>query len=304
MGTGALYRRRVYGPDLDKYGESVAPGFDTVFFGRLLHRSTSAFQAVEVYDNEHFGRMLVLDSLIQTTEQDEFCYHEMLVHPALSSRDEVGSVLVIGGGDGGTLRHVLMHGPAQAVMVEIDKAVTDVSLELLPSVADGALDDPRTEVLFDDGAAYVARSSDRFDAIVIDSTDPIGAAEILFSPGFYADCARALRPGGVIVTQSGSPTYQLREMARAGANMRTAFANVEAYIGFVPTYPGVAWTYTVGTDGAPVSSTPADAVASRLERRGITTRMYTPALHAAAFALPAFVAEAVAATEPASVPRG
>ena len=289
-----------------QFGERVAQDFDHAFRGELVHAEQSRFQKVDVYDHAHFGRVLTLDDLIQTTERDEFCYHEMLVHPALCSRDPVERVLIIGGGDGGTLRHVLMHGVSEAVMCEIDEAVVRVSREFMPSLSGDAFDDPRTKLVIDDGAALVAQHEDAFDAIVIDSTDPIGPAVILFSTEFYTACRRALRPDGVIVTQSGSPMYQGAEFATAVRNMSGVFDVVESYVGFVPTYPGVLWSFTTGTTGEPVSSTPPDVVRERLARRHITTRFYSPEVHRGAFALPAFVADlakdAVAAT--ATIPRG
>jgi spermidine synthase len=287
-----------------RFGEPVIPGFDHVFRGDLVHSERSAFQKVDVYDHEHFGRVLLLDDLVQTTERDEFCYHEMLVHPALSVLDNVERVLVIGGGDGGTLRHVLMHDPAEAVMCEIDEAVVRVSREHMPALSDGAFDDPRARLVIGDGAALVADHTDAFDAILVDSTDPIGAAVVLFSEEFYLACRKALRPHGVLVSQTGSPVYQGREFKDALANIRLVFPTVEVYLGFVPTYPGVLWSFTSATSGTPVSAATTDAIGSRLQERSIATRFYTPDVHRSAFALPAFVQELCAPAEAASLPRG
>jgi spermidine synthase len=305
LGGGAAYPGRERPEGLESFGEPVAPSFDHVFHGSLVHRERSQFQTVEVFDHEHFGRMLVLDGLIQTTELDEFCYHEMLVHPALLSREPVERVLVIGGGDGGTLRHVLQHGPSSALMCEIDEAVTRLSGQLLAPISAGALGDERAEIVFDDGAALVRRHSDEFDAIVVDSTDPIGAAVVLFSEGFYADCRRALRPDGVIVTQSGSPLYQASELAQTVKSMSRAFESVEVYTGFVPTYPGVLWSFTAGTNGRALSDAGAQELADRARARGIAAKFWTPELQVASFALPTFLREAIGAPTPsASVSRG
>jgi spermidine synthase len=287
-----------------KFGEPVTQGFEHVFAGELIHSERSAFQKVDVYDNEPFGRVLTLDDLIQTTERDEFCYHEMLVHPALSSLPTVERVLIIGGGDGGTLRHVLMHSPREAVMCEIDDAVVRVSREFMPALSQGAFDDPRAKLVIGDGASFVAEHEDAFDAILVDSTDPIGAAVVLFSEEFYAACRRALRPHGVFVSQTGSPMYQGREFQNALVNLRRAFPTVEVYLGFVPTYPGVLWSYTSATAGSPLSATSPRDVRARLDERGIETRFYTPDVHRSAFSLPVFVQELCAPAEAASVPRG
>ena len=284
------------------FGEPVTTGFDHVLRGELVFSGRSRFQKIDVYEHEHFGRVLTLDDLVQTTERDEFCYHEMLVHPALCSREPIERVLVIGGGDGGTLRHVLMHSPAEAVMCEIDDEVVRVSRELMPALSDGAFDDPRARLVIGDGAAFVAEHEDVFDAIIVDSTDPIGAAVVLFSPDFYRACRRALKPGGVLVSQTGSPMYQGVELADALRNLASAFPSIETYLGFVPTYPGVLWSFTSATDGVRLSDTPLDDITRRLDARGVSTRFYTPQVHKASFALPPFVRELVEIAAPASVP--
>ncbi len=286
----------------DRFGEPVTKGFDHVLEGERLYSGRSQFQKIDVYQHEHFGRVLTLDDLVQTTQADEFCYHEMLVHPALSSREPIERVLVIGGGDGGTLRHVLMHSPGEAVMCEIDSEVVRVSREFLPMLSDGAFDDPRARLLIGDGGAFVSEHEDAFDAILIDSTDPIGAAVVLFSEDFYRACSRALRPGGVFVSQTGSPMYQGAELMNALRNLGSVFGTVETYLGFVPTYPGVLWSFTSATDGTPLSVTAPDDIATRLTARGVDTRFYTPQVHVAGFALPPFVRDLVETTSPASVP--
>jgi len=286
------------------FGETIATGFSNGFEGELLHNEQSSFQKIDVYEHPFFGRVLTLDDLIQTTEQDEFCYHEMLVHPTLCSRDEIGRVLIIGGGDGGTLRHTLMHSVNEALMCEIDEAVVRVSRRYMPAIAGQAFDDARGKLVIDDGAAFVARCKDAFDAIIVDSTDPIGAAAVLIAPEFYEACRNALKPEGVIVAQTGSPYFQPDEFRRAIGNMSSVFETVEPYFGVVPTYPGVLWSYAVATDGAPVSSSSADEIRSRLESRGINTRYYTPELHASAFATPAFVAALADTARVSPVSRG
>jgi len=289
---------------LTRFGETIAPGYGNWFDGEQLYAGRSAFQKIDVYDHPFYGRVLTLDDLVQTTERDEFTYHEMLVHPALASRDRIERVLIIGGGDGGTLRHVLMHGPSSVVMCEIDQEVVRVCRELMPGLSDGAFDDPRAEVVFADGAAYAATHEAAFDAVIVDGSDAVGPATVLFSEGFYAACRRALRPGGVFVSQTGSPLFQVEEFDLAVRNLSPQFPTVEPYIGFVPTYPGAFWSYLSATDGDALSSSTPDQIAARLAARDITTRYYTPSLHAGAFALPAFVEQLREAATPASVPRG
>lgn len=296
--------------DLEAYGEPVAAGFDHVFRGRRVHTERSAYQMIEVFEHDYFGRMLMLDGVVQTTELDELCYHEMLVHPVLTARDPVERVLVIGGGDGGTLRRVLEHGPREVVMCELDESVVRVSGEYLHPVSAGALADERAEIVFEDGAAYVARHENAFDAIIVDSTDPVpvGPAAVLFSREFYTACHRALREGGLITTQSGSPFHQPRDMQLAVGNMGAVFRSVEVHLGFVPTYPGVLWSYTVATDGEAPSQAAGGTLAARLRARGVPSRYYSADVHHAVHTLPPFIAELVsearAATDTPPVSRG
>lgn len=286
------------------FGERVAAGFSNAFEGELVHTERSSFQKIDVYEHEYFGRVLTLDDLIQTTEQDEFCYHEMLVHPALCSRENVRRVLVVGGGDGGALRHALMHAADEVVMCEIDDAVVRVSREHMPAIGGRSFDDARTKLVIDDGAAFVARCKDTFDAIVVDSTDPIGAAAVLVGREFYEACRVALKADGVLAAQTGSPYYQADEFRTSVGNMSAVFGSVEPYLGLVPTYPGVMWSYTTATDGPAVSSSSTEEIRARLDARGIAPRYYTPELHAGAFALPAFAAALADTARVSTVPRG
>ncbi|MGH2758411.1 MAG: polyamine aminopropyltransferase [Actinomycetota bacterium] len=289
---------------MKRFGEAVTEGFRTVYEGRLLHTEQTPFQKLDVYEHPHFGLVLTLDDLIQTTERDEFCYHEMLVHPTLASLDRVERVLIIGGADGGALRRVLEHNPREAVMCEIDEAVVRVCREYMPGIADGALDDPRARVVIGDGAAFVARHEASFDAVIVDGSDPIGPATVLFGETFFDSCRRALRPGGVFVTQSGSPMFQADEFRMVVANATASFPIAEPYVSFVPTYPGVLWSYVTGATGEPVSAVSPDSVRARLDARGVSTRFYTPDVHRSVFALPGFVEEIRASAVTASVPHG
>lgn len=276
------------------FSEPIVPGFAHAYEGEPLAESMSAFQKVEVYDHPTFGRLLMLDGLVQTTTGDEFVYHEMLVHIPLIAHPAPRSVLVIGGGDGGTLRHVLMHGVERAVMVEIDQAVTDACLKWMPEIAGGALDDPRAEVRFDDGIAYVRDSTEMFDAIIIDSSDPVGPGEGLFTEDFYRNAAARLNPGGVLSAQTGTPYYQQGELSRAYRNASAAFDDVRVYTANVPTYPGSLWSFMLAGTELDVT---VESAGARAADRGFIAKYWAPELQTGAFALPAIV-RAVITGEP------
>jgi spermidine synthase len=273
-----------------RFSETPAPGVTFAYEGELLHAEDSAFQHVEIYDHPTFGKTLVLDGAVQTSERDEFLYHEMLVHVPLLAHPNPQRVLVIGGGDGGTLRRVLEHSTVtEAVMVEIDERVTALSREFMPSIGGDVWDDPRATVLFDDGNAYVRADGEPFDAIIVDSSDPVGPGIVLFETPFFERCLERLNPGGVYVAQIGSPIYFQDELRMAVRNARAAFPDVRVYLGHVTTYPGVLWGFMLCGEALTIDAAEAEA---RAAERKITARAWTPALQASAFGLPGFVTEA------------
>ncbi len=264
------------------FAEVPRLGFQQRFVVRdRLWEGRSEYQHVEIYDTVPFGRALVLDDALQTTVADEFCYHELLVHIPLLAHPNPGRVLVVGGGDGGALRHVLMHPVRQAVQVEIDELVVTACREWLPELAGGAFEDPRATLIIGDGLAYLRDVTEPFDVILVDSTDPVGPAEGLISEEFYRLCASALAPDGLLAMQTGSPLLMRDELDGAAARMRKAFPIVETYLGHVPAYPGVLWSFTVG-------SMQLDPREPR-RRPPAGTRYYTPDGHRGAFALPAYL---------------
>lgn len=249
-----------------------------------LHREVSEFQEILVADTFAFGRVLMLDGTFQVTEKDEFLYHEMLTHPAMMAHPRPERVLVIGGGDGGTIREVVRHPEVQkAVLCEIDPRVTAVCREYLPEVASG-LSDPRVEVLHQDGVRYIQDHPGEFDVILIDSTDPVGPAIGLYSEEFYAACRQALRPGGIVCAQSESPLVNGDVVRLVNVGMRAVFAHTLLYLGPLPTYPSGLWSYTMGS-GSPIAT---DVDRARAEQ--LAARYYTADLHRSLQALPPFAA--------------
>ncbi|MGQ0548556.1 MAG: polyamine aminopropyltransferase [Armatimonadota bacterium] len=269
----------------DPGGEGFA---HTYRVDRLLYDGRSAFQRIRVIDNRDFGRMLILDDAVQTTERDEFIYHELLSHVPLCAHPAPARLLIIGGGDGGLLREALRHPLAHATMVEIDPDVIDVTRRFIPSIPASAFDDPRARLLVADGIVFARDCTESFDVALVDSTDPKGPSLGLFSGAFYGDLARVLGPNGVLAVQSGSPIYQEDVIAMVARAMKPHFRWVRRYLGTVPTYPGVLWSFTIGSQGRdPVAL---DEVELSRRMHGIATRYYTPASHRYLFALPPFLA--------------
>lgn len=257
---------------------------------RQITHIKGPMQDIALFETPGFGRVLTLDGVIQVTTGDEFIYHEMMAHVPIYAHGAVKSVCVVGGGDGGALREVLKHpGIEQAVLVEIDGAVVDFCREHLPSVSAGAFDDPRTEIIIADGIQYMAAATRRFDLIIIDSTDPIGPGEVLFTEAFYRDCARCLNPGGIVVNQNGVPFLQGDEVTDTWRRRRPHFGDVGYYLAAVPTYVGGFMALGWASTDARARDTSAGILWERFRAQPVATRYYTPDLHKAAFALPPYV---------------
>lgn len=247
-----------------------------------------------IFDSASHGRVLVLDGAVQITEADEFVYQEMLAHVPLLAHGQARRILIIGGGDGGVLRRVLQHRTVeQAVMVEIDGEVIKLVREHMPNIAGDAWEDSRAKIVVGDGLEFVAKTqSGAFDVIIVDSTDPVGVGETLFTQAFYADCARALGPRGIIVNQSGVPSMQAEELEQTTKRRASAFPYVTAYVAAVPTYVGGFMALGLGTKVPGLDEITGPVLAKRAEAAGILgqTDYWTPEVHAAAFKLPPYIA--------------
>ena len=251
---------------------------------RTLVRRRTAHHDLAILETEPFGRMLVLNGAIQLTLADEFVYHEMLAHVPLSAHPDPRRVLVVGGGDGGTVREVLRHpGVEEVVLAEIDGDVVEACRNYLPEVA-SALSDPRVHLAIGDGVRHVQEHPQAYDVILVDSTDPVGPATQLFGPAFVESCRRALRPGGLLAAQTESPFFHGDLIAASFGHFRSTFPIARLYLAPVPTYPSGLWSFTVGSLGPD----PARPVREEPTVRS-AARYYTPEVHRAAFALPGFV---------------
>ncbi len=272
------------------YTEPFDKGWRIAFrIRQTLYSGESEYQQIDLFESESFGKVLVLDGMTMLTERDECGYHEMLVHLPMFTHAQPKRVLIIGGGDGGTLREVLRHPCVEeAVQVEIDSEVMEVSRRFLPELASG-FEDPRATVVVGDGISYVGNAPDgSFDVVLVDSTDPIGPAEGLFKKGFYDQCRRVLRENGVIAVQSGSPLFQPEVLRQVAAIFKELFPISCSYLSSVPAYGGP-WSFTLGSLGPD----PAHGPSRSLEGLKGTLRYYTPSLHKAALALPRYVEEMV-----------
>lgn len=255
----------------------------------MLYDSETAHQRLKVFRNATFGTVLTLDDVVQTTEGDNFIYHEMLTHVPILAHGAAERVLIIGGGDGGMAREVLRHASVRHVtMVEIDAGVVEFSKQYLPMLSQGAFDDPRLDLVIADGAAFLRDTDRRFDVIIVDSTDPIGPGEVLFTDTFYGHAKRALRPGGILVTQNGVPFLQGAELAGTMRAFRALFADATCYLATIPTYAGGPMAFGWGSDGT-ARETPLALLRERFEKAAIDTGYYTPEVHQGAFALPPYI---------------
>ena len=254
----------------------------------------SKFQDIVVFESETHGRVLVLDGVIQITERDEFVYQEMIVHVPLLAHGAAKNILIIGAGDGGVLRRVLQHQNVnRAVMVEIDGDVIRLSKEYLPSIAGDAWNDARAEVIVGDGIDYVVHAPpNAFDVIIVDSTDPVGVGEVLFTDMFYEHCARVLTANGIIVNQCGVPFMQADELHETSLRRAKFFHHVSAYVAAVPTYVGGFMTLGIAAKGDGLTATDVGTIRARAGAAGVleTTRYWTPEIHLGAFNLPPYIA--------------
>ncbi|WP_020618501.1 polyamine aminopropyltransferase [Paenibacillus daejeonensis] len=247
-----------------------------------VHEKTE-FQELAMIETEEFGTMLVLDGMVMTTDKDEFVYHEMVAHPALYTHPNPRHVLVVGGGDGGVIREVLKHPEVEkAVLVEIDGKVIEYSKKYLPNIA-GGLDDPRVEVIVNDGFMHIHDHKNTYDVIMVDSTEPVGPAVNLFTKGFYQGIYESLKEDGIFVAQTDNPWFKADLIESVYRDVKEVFPVVRVYCANVPTYPSGLWTFTMGSK----KHDPLEVDESSIP--DIDTKYYSPRLHKGAFALPKLV---------------
>lgn len=264
---------------------------------KLYFESKTKHQHLMIFHNAQLGRVMTLDGVVQTTEADEFIYHEMLTHVPLLAHGNAKRVLIIGGGDGGMLREVIKHPIEQVTQVEIDQAVVDMAIEYLPNHSAGAYQDERLNLVIADGFDYVKECAQnnlpKYDVIISDSTDPIGPGEVLFTEDFYAHAKSCLNPDGILVTQNGVPFFQADEVQNTHQRMLPHFGDMTFYCAPIPTYYGGFMTFAWGSDNINHRQTELDVIAQRFKDLGIKTKYFNPEIHCASFALPQYVRDAI-----------
>lgn len=260
----------------------------------LFHEKT-AHQDLIIFENAALGRVMALDGVVQTTERDEFIYHEMLTHVPLLAHGRAKRVLIVGGGDGGILREVCRHPEVEQItMVEIDAGVVSFCRQYLPNHSAGAYDDPRLTLVIADGVDFVSQNRTKYDVIISDCTDPIGPGESLFSSAFYDGCAQSLNPGGLFVAQNGVCFLQQDEAINSHRLLNRSFSDVTFYQAAIPTYYGGIMTFAWASNAPALRQVTQDTLQSRYIVSGITCRYYNPAVHTGSFALPQYLLNALA----------
>jgi spermidine synthase len=270
--------------------EKLTAGAGVYFDGTLVDSLKTPFQLIEVFDTPDLGKLMRIDGANMVSERDEFFYHENLIHPAAIAHPAPRDVLIIGGGDGGSLEEILKHPVVErVVLAELDAGVIEMSKKHFASVHRGAFDDPRVEIRIGDGMAFVRESGQRFDLIYLDLTDPIGPAEALYTQTFYAGCKRALNVGGTLVLHIGSPFSHPDRVKSSIANLRNLFTHVVPWFVHIPMY-GATWGFASASDQLDPRNLSAADVDARLKVCGVGSRQfYNGDMHTAMLALPEYV---------------
>jgi len=273
------------------YLETLYPTWGQQFvIDEVLFEVNTGHQHLVIFNNGQWGTVMALDGVIQTTEKDEFIYHEMMVHVPMLAHGHAKKVLIIGGGDGGILREVLKHQNVESVtQVEIDQQVIDMCVQYLPNHSAGAFNNPKANIVIADGVDFVNQCTEKFDVIISDSTDPVGPGEVLFTSRFYQGIKNCLNEGGVFVAQNGVSFLQTQEVATTYQRLSPLFTEASFYSGAVPTYVGGIMTFAWATDNVALKNVTLETIEARYQAANLSTRFYTPAVHKASFALPQYV---------------
>lgn len=261
---------------------------------KTLYHSKTEHQDLIIFENKVMGRVMALDGVVQTTERDEFIYHEMMAHVPIFAHGKAKRILIIGGGDGGMLREVCRHQSVEHItMVEIDANVVEFCREYLPNHSAGAYEDPRFNLVIEDGVNFVNQTEMKFDVIISDCTDPIGPGESLFTSDFYQGCARCLNENGIFVAQNGVCFLQQDEAVNSHQKLSTYFDDASFYQTAIPTYYGGIMTFAWASQNPQLRHHDLATLEARFAASGIQCRYYNPAIHLGSFALPQYLQDAL-----------
>lgn len=261
----------------------------------VLFENRTAHQHLIIFRNRKWGVVMALDGVIQTTEKDEFIYHEMMTHVPIMACGEVKKVLIIGGGDGGILREVLKYpGVKSVTQVEIDQQVIDMCIQYLPNHSAGAYDDPRVKIVIADGVDFIDECDEKYDVIISDSTDPIGPGESLFTSKFYQGVSNCLSDHGVFVAQNGVSFLQLDELITTNSRLKPYFKDVGFYSAAVPTYVGGIMVFAWASHNPALRNLSREIIDKRAQQISTSHRYYNSNIHHGSFALPQYVLDAIA----------
>lgn len=276
--------------------ETLHTGFGQYFsVDNVLYRDKTGHQDLVIFENAALGRVMALDGVVQTTERDEFIYHEMMTHVPLLAHGAAKRVLIIGGGDGAMLREVSRHkNIEQITMVEIDAGVVTFCKQYLPNHSAGAYEDPRFKLVIDDGVNFVRQCNDKFDVIISDCTDPIGPGESLFTSEFYQGCHNCLNENGIFVAQNGVCFLQQDEAINSHRKLSHYFGDVSFYQAAIPTYYGGIMTFAWASNNPALRQLDTATLQARFDAANLNCRYYNPAIHTGSFALPQYLLNALA----------
>lgn len=272
---------------ISDYQESLYPEWKQSFsIEKMIYEERSDFWDLAIFENSRFGRVFAIDGVIQVTEKDEYVYHEMMAHVPILAHPNPKSVLIIGGGDGGLLREVLKHETLEKIIqVEIDPTIIEISKKYLPTLSQGAFENPRATIIIQDAAQYVKEAKETFDVIICDSNDPEGPAKVLFTSEFYGDCKKLLNTDGIFVNQNGVPFMQKEELSLTYNHRLPHFNHVSFFIAPIPSYVGGFMAFGWASDAA--HKVTEEQIRDKMGN--LQLRYYTPQIHLASFALPQFM---------------
>jgi len=270
--------------------EILYPDIKISLKGKLLYKEKTPYQDLKIYKTERFGNLLLLDGAIQTTEKDEFIYHEMLTHTVMLIHPQPKRILIIGGGDGGILKEVIKYKDVESIyLVEIDKRVIEISQKYLKTICQNAFEDKRVNIIIEDGAKFVKKTKEKFDIVIVDSPDPVGVAKVLFSSKFYKNIFNCLKKDGLMIRQTGSTILQESELEENWKILNKIFPYVWIHLIATPTYIGGFFSLTVASKKIDLFKIDIDKLEKKFNRLKIKTKYYNPYLHIASSVLPEYI---------------